>query len=73
MTPTVTATPLAGVDAIVPFPAVPPHAWPDSTGANVTVDALSEISMFPYWSSSLMTGSVVKATLVVAVVAGWVV
>lgn len=48
MTPAVTAAPLAGVDVSVPVPAVPPHACVESTAAKLTVDALSEISVFPY-------------------------
>ena len=60
MTPAVTAAPLAGVEVSVPLPAVPPQAWVERTTASVTVEALSEISVLPNWSSSLTTGSVVK-------------
>jgi hypothetical protein len=73
MTPAVTAAPLAGVDVSVPLPAVPPQTCVESTTAKLTVDALSELSVFPYWSSRAMTGFVVKFTLVVAVVGGCVV
>jgi hypothetical protein len=73
MTPEATAAPLAGVDVIVPLPAVPPQAWVESTGAKPIVDALSEVSVFPYWSSRWMTGSVEKFTLVVAMAEGCVV
>ena len=40
MTPAVTAEPLAGVEVSVPFPAVPPQACVESTGAKLTVAVL---------------------------------
>jgi len=46
-TPAVTAAPLAGVDVIVPLPAVPPHTWVESTGEMETVVVLSPVSVFP--------------------------
>ena len=54
----------------MPLPAVPPQACVESTAVRVIVEALSEVTVLPYWSSNATIGLVAKSTLVIAVADG---